>query len=186
MQCPGKITIHAGKKSFTGPERSNYRMPALPRSAIADRLVKFDMRLQDVPGLTAEPYPNSDWRIVRATSLKSALSSEEIILSGCSDDDGNIALQATEEKLLQEEYNKSPNALWVVANSHARELVIKSKNKNWSNADGFYHGLNALGYTDDYMSVNGSDVEDFFAKIARQELGTSSGMSLLKKINRNS
>ena len=186
VQCPGKITIHAGKKSFTGPERSNYRMPALPRSAIVDRLVKFDMRLQDVPGLTAEPYPNSDWRVVRAASPKSALGSEEIILSGCSDDDGNIALQEAEEKLLQEEYNKTPNALWVVANSHARELVIKSQNKNWSSSDGFYQGLNALGYTDDYLSVNGTDVEDFFAKVARQDLGISSGVSLLKKINRNS
>jgi type VI secretion system secreted protein VgrG len=32
VQCPGKITIHAGKKSFAGPERLNYSMPPLPRS----------------------------------------------------------------------------------------------------------------------------------------------------------
>ncbi|MES3025716.1 MAG: type VI secretion system Vgr family protein [Pseudomonadota bacterium] len=32
VQCPGKITIHAGKKSFVGPARINYSMPALPRS----------------------------------------------------------------------------------------------------------------------------------------------------------
>jgi type VI secretion system secreted protein VgrG len=32
VQCPGKITIHAGKKSFIGPEKLGYSMPALPRS----------------------------------------------------------------------------------------------------------------------------------------------------------
>ena len=32
VQCPGKIMIHAGKKSFTGPERVSYALPAMPRS----------------------------------------------------------------------------------------------------------------------------------------------------------
>jgi Rhs element Vgr protein len=34
IQCPGKITIHAGKKSFTGPARVKYPMPSLPRSEL--------------------------------------------------------------------------------------------------------------------------------------------------------
>jgi type VI secretion system secreted protein VgrG len=32
VQCPGKITVHAGKKSFSEPDRLDYPMPALPRS----------------------------------------------------------------------------------------------------------------------------------------------------------
>jgi uncharacterized protein (DUF2345 family) len=32
VQCPGKIMIHAGKKSFTGPEKVDYPLPALPTS----------------------------------------------------------------------------------------------------------------------------------------------------------
>jgi len=32
VQCPGKILVHAGKKSFTGPERRSFDMPALPNS----------------------------------------------------------------------------------------------------------------------------------------------------------
>jgi uncharacterized protein (DUF2345 family) len=32
VQCPGKITVHAGQKSFLGPERLPYPMPAVPRS----------------------------------------------------------------------------------------------------------------------------------------------------------
>jgi type VI secretion system secreted protein VgrG len=30
VQCPGKITIKAGKKSFIGPEKCNFSMPVLP------------------------------------------------------------------------------------------------------------------------------------------------------------
>jgi uncharacterized protein (DUF2345 family) len=32
VQCSGKILVHAGKKSFTGPEKLSFSMPALPRS----------------------------------------------------------------------------------------------------------------------------------------------------------
>jgi len=32
VQCPGKIKVHAGKKSFTDPARLGYSLPGLPRS----------------------------------------------------------------------------------------------------------------------------------------------------------
>ncbi|MGZ8290526.1 MAG: DUF2345 domain-containing protein [Telluria sp.] len=32
VQCPGKIMVHAGKKSFTGPEKLAFEMPAMSRS----------------------------------------------------------------------------------------------------------------------------------------------------------
>ncbi len=35
VQCPGKILIHAGKKSFTGPAKQSYALPVLPVSIIA-------------------------------------------------------------------------------------------------------------------------------------------------------
>ena len=34
VQCPGKITVHAGVKSLTGPARSSYRLPVLPVSIV--------------------------------------------------------------------------------------------------------------------------------------------------------
>jgi uncharacterized protein (DUF2345 family) len=40
VQCPGKITIHAGKKSFTGPDKLGYELPALPRSICISCLKK--------------------------------------------------------------------------------------------------------------------------------------------------
>jgi uncharacterized protein (DUF2345 family) len=40
MQCPGKVMIHAGKKSFTGPERLSYPLPQMPRSICVECLKK--------------------------------------------------------------------------------------------------------------------------------------------------
>lgn len=40
VQCPGKLIIHAGKKSLLGPEKMAYPMPALPRSICLECLKK--------------------------------------------------------------------------------------------------------------------------------------------------
>jgi type VI secretion system VgrG family protein len=40
VQCPGKILVQAGKKSFTGPEKLSFDMPALPRSICIECLKK--------------------------------------------------------------------------------------------------------------------------------------------------
>jgi type VI secretion system secreted protein VgrG len=40
VQCPGKLTIHAGMKSFNGPAKLDYPLPALPTSICVDCLLK--------------------------------------------------------------------------------------------------------------------------------------------------
>jgi Rhs element Vgr protein len=58
VQCPGKITIHAGKKSFTGPEKLNYKMPVLYAANMpgefSNRLDVFDLFVQHE--FAAVPY----------------------------------------------------------------------------------------------------------------------------------
>ncbi|WFR81798.1 type VI secretion system Vgr family protein [Janthinobacterium rivuli] len=39
VQCPGKITVHAGKKSFDGPSRASYPLPVMPRSICKECLL---------------------------------------------------------------------------------------------------------------------------------------------------
>lgn len=38
VQCPGKLTVHANKKSLTDPQQLDYPMPALPRSVCVECL----------------------------------------------------------------------------------------------------------------------------------------------------
>lgn len=40
VQCPGKITIHAAKKSFTGGQAVNYKLPFLPQGVCVECLAK--------------------------------------------------------------------------------------------------------------------------------------------------
>lgn len=40
VQCAGKITVHAGKKTFIGPEKLDYLLPRLPREVCIECLLK--------------------------------------------------------------------------------------------------------------------------------------------------
>lgn len=40
VQCPGKIVVHAGKKSFNGPAKLDYPLPHLPREVCIECLLK--------------------------------------------------------------------------------------------------------------------------------------------------
>lgn len=40
VQCPGKIKVQAGKKSFAGPAKLDYPLPALPTSICVECLIK--------------------------------------------------------------------------------------------------------------------------------------------------
>lgn len=50
VQCPGKITIHAGAKNFGGPARAQFSMPLLPaanmRGQFSNRLDVYDLFVQ--------------------------------------------------------------------------------------------------------------------------------------------
>ncbi len=180
--CPGKITVHAATKSFIGPERENYPLPNLPRSAIVATVVKFDMRLADAPGPTGEALPNTEWRIVRARDEMAALACPKNILQGTSDSTGKMPLSAAEEKTLLDAYNESPNQLWVVANGHVREFILTREREDWTDDAMFYNALDAMGYTDDIEISDGREAQALQAPLARRELKANSGQSMLSKL----
>ena len=41
LQCPGKMTVHAGKKKFAGGARSDFVMPHLPRAELKNSDIEF-------------------------------------------------------------------------------------------------------------------------------------------------
>jgi uncharacterized protein (DUF2345 family) len=40
VQCPGKVVVRAGKKSFGGPANISYPLPGMPTSICIDCLIK--------------------------------------------------------------------------------------------------------------------------------------------------
>ncbi|KQV80592.1 rhs element Vgr protein [Massilia sp. Root351] len=78
VSCPGKLTIHAGKKSFSGPASMGAEMPQLPRGAM-----RFDEKFQllDPAG---DPVRNMRYAITKANGAR---------IEGVTDDSGMIPLQ---------------------------------------------------------------------------------------------
>ncbi|WP_394778285.1 DUF2345 domain-containing protein, partial [Undibacterium sp.] len=78
VQCPGKIMIQAGKKSFTGPSTIGTQMPVLPRGTM-----KFDEKFQllDAGG---DPVSNMRYVITKDGGGK---------IEGVTDGQGMIPLQ---------------------------------------------------------------------------------------------
>uniref|UniRef100_UPI003CF91C53 DUF2345 domain-containing protein n=1 Tax=Massilia sp. TWP1-3-3 TaxID=2804573 RepID=UPI003CF91C53 len=68
VQCPGKIIIHAGKKSFMGPEKLNYEMPPLYSANMpedfSNRLDVHDLFMQNEFGRIAYKARLADKRVV--------------------------------------------------------------------------------------------------------------------------
>jgi type VI secretion system secreted protein VgrG len=78
VQCPGKITVNAGKKSFCGPSNVDFDPPSLPRGTM-----KFDERFQLVDP-SGEPVKNMRYSITREDGGK---------VEGVTDETGMISLQ---------------------------------------------------------------------------------------------
>ncbi|MCW7536723.1 type VI secretion system tip protein VgrG [Aquabacterium sp. A7-Y] len=55
-QCPGKITVHAGKKSFAGPGRETAAMPHLPRGEVGNTDLEFRHITELGEGLAGLPF----------------------------------------------------------------------------------------------------------------------------------
>jgi type VI secretion system secreted protein VgrG len=56
IQCPGKITINAGKKSFSGGERSDFTMPHFPLADLSKSDIEFRHFTEWGEPLAGRPY----------------------------------------------------------------------------------------------------------------------------------
>jgi type VI secretion system secreted protein VgrG len=78
VQCPGKITINAGKKSFVGPSNIGFDPPTLPRGTM-----KFDEKFQLVDP-AGDPVKNMRYSIAREDGGT---------IEGVTDEQGMITIQ---------------------------------------------------------------------------------------------
>ncbi len=184
-ECPGKITIMAGSKHMVGPGTLSYTMPALPRSSIVDRPVKFDLRLTDVPGPHGIEMPSTAWRIVKADDGESALHSNKTLFAGVSDPTGRISLDAEQEKALHESYNRHPNGLWMVYDSHVKALAVTPEDENWTDRQKLMQALDAMGYANEQESIGDTHVDEFHAKQARIDLKANASAAIYNKFKGN-
>jgi type VI secretion system secreted protein VgrG len=182
VQCPGQIIVRATTKSFIDCGQENYTLPRLPHVPIEDVRVAFNFVLTDIPGPTGVPLPHVDWRIVRGKNEDAALASTTTLLKGRSNGSGKVELTSDQERLLQGEWNRSPGQIWIVAESHAHELVLTKDRGSWSNDQKVYYALDAMGYSDDYGTTGSDSANVFHTRLARRDTNQKDGDSMLQSI----
>ncbi|MDE1144247.1 type VI secretion system Vgr family protein [Paraburkholderia tropica] len=181
IHAPGTIDVKGTQHSFAGPAQQNYPLPVFAQ-AETQGPVAFNMVLADMPGPNGHPYINMPWRIVSARSANDAHMSSDFILSGKSDSTGKVALSAADQKTLHDAWNATPGQIWLAYGGQVHSLALSRQTADWTESDRFYEALDAMGYSQRMYVTEQGDVDQGFAKLARQEWQTESDGTLLDKL----
>jgi type VI secretion system secreted protein VgrG len=153
-QCPGKIAVHAGKKSLIDPDKLNYPLPKLPRSELPKRALHFKMRLTDTPGPNAHPLANTPWKIAYGDMPRGlkVIDEEKVIAEGITDAKGDISLTQADEDKLATAYAQHPDGTWLVYPGHVARLDVQTESPDWDEKQKLLHALNAADFSLDLHS----------------------------------
>jgi type VI secretion system secreted protein VgrG len=122
---------------------------------------------------------------VKADDGESALHSNKTLFAGVSDPTGKISLDAEQEKALHESYNRHPNGLWVVYDSHVKALAVTPEDENWTDRQKLMQALDAMGYANEQESIGDTHVDEFHAKQARIDLKANASAAIYNKFKGN-
>lgn len=158
VQCPGKITVHAGKKSFIEPASLNYPLPKLARSELEKRPLQFKMRLADTPGPNGHALANTPWKIAYGGMPDGLgfIDEKKLIAQGQTDDEGNVVLTSAEEEALACAYAQNPDRTWLVYPGHVVRVDVRTESPEWDAKEKLLHALHAADFSPDlHVSVLG-------------------------------
>ena len=149
IQCPGKITVFAGKKSFLGPQGLGYPLPPLPRSELALRPLKFMLRLADTPGLKGHALAHTPWKIAHGAQPDGMdfIDEDKLVAQGKTDASGNIKLSDEEEKKLAAVYASNPDHTWIVYPGHSVRLNVETESPDWNDKEKLFHAMQAADFS---------------------------------------
>lgn len=130
VQCPGKIEIKAGKKSFIGPTQEAYKLPGMPRSEVKDEPITFKLLLSDVPGKYGRPLAERPWKIVELKNPSGDPYNPKHIhkelASGTSSASGECELDEAQKKAIWSAANKAQGTLFMVSGPNVTPLAISN------------------------------------------------------------
>ena len=182
VQCPGTVTVKAGNKALVGGGTVDVALPKFTGQPLTDTPIQFRLQLQDMPGPNGVVLPQTDWRISRAPSEDEALTSDRVLLSGQSDDQGQLILSAADHRKLQAAWNGYPGQLWIVAEGHVHQLWLSQDAGQWNDLQAQHFALDALGYSDDLYVADDQTSGAFHARQAREENDLRTGQALLGSV----
>jgi type VI secretion system VgrG family protein len=184
VQCPGKLTVHAGKKSLIDPENLNYPMPKLPRSELAKRPLQFKMRLADTPGPNSHALANTPWKITYGEMPDGLnfVDDEKLIAKGHTDAEGYISLTAAEEDNLASVYAQHPDYTWLVYPGHVARLDVRIESAEWDEKQKLLHALHVADFSPDLHASIFSDGALSQTRYAKEAFETIASSGVFPKV----
>ncbi|MES2758955.1 MAG: type VI secretion system Vgr family protein [Pseudomonadota bacterium] len=184
VQCPGKITVHAGMKKLNSPDHMNYPSPRLPQSEIAARPLKFAMRLADTPGPHGHPLANTPWIISQGEEPDGMdfIDEKTRVLTGRTDQDGKIQLSASEEERLAQAYCSNPGRTWLVYPGHTVLLKVTIESTDWDEREKLLQAMNAADLSPDLHASIFDEGARAHAKYGQEVFGVNSSKEIFPKV----
>jgi len=184
VQCPGKIAVHAGKKSFAGPANMDYPLPKLPRSALPQRAMQFKMRLRDTPGPNGHPLGNTPWKIAIREQPEGLqlIDDENLLAEGITDDDGHVVLTPDNEKKLAEAYALHPDHTWLAYPGQVINIHVHVESETWDEKQKLLHALNAADFSGELHASTFSSGALPQTNYAKEAFETVSSNGIFEKI----
>jgi type VI secretion system secreted protein VgrG len=184
-QCPGKITVKAGKKAMVGPGTMSWAMPSMPKSSMPVRDLDFKFMLTDVPGSAAHPLAHAPWKLARSAHAPEGMAwieDEQLIAAGESDQSGHICLDAAQKKALSEAYCRHPNDIWLVYPGHAVKVNVDQEHADWSPDEKLLQAMSAADFSVDVHAHRHQAGSRDELQYARQATQTQSDQALTGKL----
>jgi hypothetical protein len=186
VQCPGTLRVHAGKKSLSGPQNLNYPVPKLPRSALAERPLQFNMRLADTPGPNGHALGSTPWKIVAGEKPDGLafIDDDRLVAEGLTDDDGNVVLTTDAQEELAAAYAAHPDGTWLVYPGHVVRIDVQTESPEWDEKQKLLQALHAADFSLDlHASVlaDGALPQARYAKEAFEAAATNGIFPKVKK-----
>jgi type VI secretion system VgrG family protein len=145
VTCSGIIAVHAGTKSFIGPDGIEYPLPRLPKSDSDPKPLKFNLVLRTSPGPEGTPLSCADWQILRV----GCAARDRVVVQGRSNEQAKIELTPMQQLRLAVAAARWPNALQLWADGVQRPLDLYAEQADWSADKQSLHGLASLDFSDD-------------------------------------
>ncbi|HEY8099390.1 MAG TPA: type VI secretion system Vgr family protein [Burkholderiaceae bacterium] len=188
--CPGLLSIKSSSKSFTGPTSQSYALPVMPASQLGE--AKFELSLQDIPGMHGAVPAGIEWKIVLVDSEIHPLTDtgainpaifgkdhwERVICQGIVPGSGKIDLTKNQQQELFAQVSRQPKRIWCIYGLTAIPLTVAHWTTDTQQPNP-HRVMDALNFTPNGQGVN-QTYHEFIQELARKD-GEVSEVNQLKK-----
>src|SRR5690606_2600727 len=176
----------ATKKEWVGPKSVSLDLPELPTANLTPRPIKFDIRLQSVPGPAGYPLANVPWKIVRSTAKPRGMAlvaEDSVLLQGRTDAEGKIKMTDADQELVADAYCQSPRNIWLMYPGQAARISVVEEGDDMNEEQKAVNAMSAAGFSPDVRTYVSNTHVLGEMEYAMESLGEISDSGIVKKLD---